>query len=464
MTHLRASSVSSRFISFLSFLFLSVLSTAVYSEPCQKVTRSLPGISLKIYEGLDKVQLHVNPNQEQLEGGHVVDIAKGQLELEKLEKRCQKSGCNGLEYSQIYAMEAYIAFQKEDTLGAVESYKKVLAQSPQIPIGTEILNRWYVAQLEYTLENYDAAIENLVALVSVSKLSCSEVGAEVPHLHAMACYNKGDNSCALEKVDAAISLVESKNNGAKIAEESWYNLKRQLHVDREDFVAATQVLEKMLVHYPKKQYYAALPQLYGITERELEQTLALDAAYTAGALSRESELLNLAKIYLMEDVPYSAAKLLSESMNKSEIESNEANLSLLAIAWRSAKEFEKSANTLEQFAAESDHGGHYADLVSVYLDLDRPEAAIAAGKKALKKGNFKGQLAGELHINMGAAYIDLRDYEQAVASFEKASEYEKYHSFVQGWLSYAKNENLRHQRLKASLADVGVDIDQLLKN
>jgi tetratricopeptide (TPR) repeat protein len=465
MTHLqRVLSSSSRSIVFLFIVLTSTFSLSAFSDSCKKVSRTIPGISLKVYEGLDRVQLLVNPNEEQRNKGHMVDLIKGQLELEKLEKRCLKADCNGMERSQIYAMAAYIDFQNQDTRAAVENYKNVLEQSPEIPIATELHNLWYVAQLEYTLENYSSTIEHLEQLVALSKKSCNEISPDVPHLHAMACYNRDKNNCALEKVNSAISIVEAKSTGSKIAEESWYNLQRQLYVEKEDFESATLVLEKMLLHFPRKQYYSALPQLYGVSERELEQMLAMDAAYVAGALTSEPELINLAKIYLMEDLPFSAAKLLEQAIDSQEIDANEENQNLLALAWRSAKEYKRAADTLRQFAYESEQGDYLSDLASIYLDLDQPQMSIEAGKHALSKSKFKGQRPGELHITMGAAYIDLGEYELAIKSFEQAAQYEKYHGFVQGWLSYAKSEHMRHSRLRASLADVGVDIDEIINN
>jgi tetratricopeptide (TPR) repeat protein len=455
-------SVAPTFTGLVSEDLASALGTQAQAQEKKKITRSLPGISNKIFEGLGKAGVLANPSEEDKAKGKVRDLAGAKKELVKIEKRCIKEECNGYEMSQIYAMFAFVAFQEENTPEAVKYYKQVVAQTPMIPIGVELQNLWYIAQLQYSQEKYDDAILHVQKWKKLANETGNEITPDIYYFEAVVCYNADDNACALKNINQAVSMIEAKPAPNNVAEESWYNLQRVLYINREDFKTAATILEKMIRHYPKKSYYAQLPSLYGALGRDNDQMYALDAAFAAGALSRESELINLAKIYLSEESPFEAAKIIEKGMNDKVIARNEKNLSLLGIAWRAAKDPAKAVPVLKAAAKDADTGEHDANLVAVYLDLEQPKNAIAAGKEALRKGKLKGQLAGEVHVNMGTAYTELRQYSNAIEAFDKGAKYERYRKFALGWKRYTENELKRYNGLKESLAALGVDIDKVI--
>ena len=49
----------------------------------------------------------------------------------------------------------------------------------------------------------------------------------------------------------------------KLPKEQWYNLARFLYFDKEDFDSALDVLNTLIIYYPKKQYWVQASHLYG---------------------------------------------------------------------------------------------------------------------------------------------------------------------------------------------------------
>lgn len=435
-------------------------SSALYAQAAKdekKQTRRLPGISEKVFKGLGKVSAYVNPDIEK-DPKAKPDLKKAYKELKKVEKQCAE--CNNYEKSQIYQMFAYVAYSLENYAEAISYYKKVIQQSPEIPIGVELSSLMYVAQLSFQIEKYDDAIEYFDKRVKLSEESGNELGPQDWQFKAIICYQGGRKKCAFDNISKAISMVEAKG---KVAEESWYNIQRSLYLEEEKYKPATGVLEKLVRHYPKKSYWSQLGSMYGLLERSDDQLHAMDTTYLMGGFTKEKQLINLGYLYMADEVPYRAAFIIDKGMNDKVIERSEKNLEVLAKAWQMAKEPKKAIPVLQELGKVSKSGNAYGELVGVYLDLNQPKSAIKAGKQAIKKGNFKREADGEVHINMGIAYFDTRQYSAAIESFRKASKIKKHAKFARSWQRYSEGEKLRYDGLKRSLASVGLDIEKVIQ-
>ena len=423
-----------------------------------KTTRRLPGISEKVFKGLGEVQTLSSPDPEK-NPGKEPDLPAAIKSLRGLEKRCAE--CNKYEKSQIYNMFAVLSFQLEKFDDAVNYFKKVVEQSPEIPIALEQQSLLYIAQLSYQLEKPEQSIQYLDRYLKLAQENGLTIGAEIYQLKSSICYQSDKKQCAFENINKAVSLVEGSG---RIAEESWYNLQRALYLEREDYKTSTAILEKMLKHYPKKSYWAQLGSMYGLLERGDDQLAAMDTAYLMGAFQgKEKEQVNLSQLLLVNEAPYKAAKIIEKGMDNKSIDRSEKNLEALANSLRRAKEMQKVVPVLKELGEKSKSGNFYGQLSAVYLDLNKPKDAIEAGKLALKKGNFTRDADGEVYINMGIAYFDLRRYKDAVESFKAAAKIKKYSKFAVSWQAYAETESKRYEGLKSSLASVGLDIDQVMK-
>jgi tetratricopeptide (TPR) repeat protein len=437
-------------------LDLGFASSAQAQGAVQK--RRLPGIRETVFKDIGKVQAYTNPDLEKNPNAKP-DFKRALTEIKKVETKCEKD-CNPYEKSQVYNVHAYISYSLGRNAEAVKYYKKVIAQSPNIPLGVELQSMMYVAQMSFQLERHDESLNYLSKWMKLAKETNTEVGPQVWQLQAVICYQSNKKKCAFDSIKKAIKLVEDKG---KIADEGWYNLLRALYLDDEDFKPATAVLEKMVRHYPKKSYYNQLGSMYGMLERPKDQLHMMDATYLMGGLTKEKEVLNLAYLYLAEDVPAKAVKIIEKGMKDKVIERNEKNLEVLGIALRQAKEPKKAIPVLEEQAKKSKSGNAYVQLLGVHLDLNQPRKAIKAGNLAIQKGNFKKNADSELYINHGIAYFEVRQFDKAIASFQKAAKIKRTARTARSWVSYAKAEKKRYEGLKKSLAAVGLDIEKVIR-
>ena len=415
------------------------ISTALVASAnaAKQETRKLPGLSEKIFKSLAKVAEYASPEED---SGKEPNMNAALDELKKIEKRCD--GCNKYELSQIYNYFAWIYYSLEDTASAVNYYKKVIAQSPDIPIGLELQALKYVSQLSFTIDKFDDSILYLDKYIALA----DDVGADIYQLRASICYQKDDKACALRDINKAIGMVEGRD---KIADEQWYTLQNALYLDKEDYKSSVPILEKMVRHFPKTSYWVQLSSVYGVLGRDKDQLHAMDAVYVMGGLEKSQDLVNLAYMYLGEGVPYKAAVILEKGMKAKKIERSDKYLEVLAVAWSQAKDLDKAVPVLIELGDRYDSGDAYSRLTGVYLDMDKNKEAVDAGLIALKKGNAKNP--GEIHTNLGIAYMELKKFDKAIDSFEKALKSPKHKQFASSCLKFAKNEKKRSEALAAAL-------------
>ncbi len=424
-----------------------------FAQDKERKTRRLPGISEATMKRLGVVTELTSPDTDKNPNAKP-DFQKALKELQNLEKYCEKK-CNDYEKAQVYRFYAFAYYSLDNYPKAIESYRQVYLKSPNIPIAVELDALNSLSQLSFAQEKYDDALKYLSAWMELSTL----VGADKYFLRGSINYSKGDKRRALEDVNKAISMREA--NG-KIAKEQWYNLQLALNLEKEDYKTSEVILEKLVANFSKSKWWVQYANIKGLRGKEKEQLASLDAVKVMGGLDKSRDIINTAYLYLGDDVPYKAAKILEEGIESKKVERNVKYLKILANAWRAAKETDKAIATTKQavkVAAQEDkankdkkkyqpeQGNIYAELVALYLDKDDSEAAVKAGKSALKVGNLKKPC--EVHTNMGIAYVDMRKYKSAIGSFKEARKDKQCRAFVNSWLRYAENE----QKQQEALAD-----------
>ncbi|SEA09989.1 tetratricopeptide repeat protein [Microbulbifer marinus] len=395
--------------------------------PSKQQTRKVPAMRENVFKKLGKVQ-------------EAADASNWPAALAALrEMEAGKSKYNGYEVAQMYYFYGFVYYSMERYKEAITAYKKVLAQGAEnLPVALEVGTLLTVAQLYFVTENYDQALNYLNKWFAVS----DRVTADSYALRAQAYYQKGDEAKALSDVNTAVSMYEKEG---KVPKENWFGLQRFLYFEKNDYKKVTDILEKLVKHYPKGEYYKQLAGMYGERKREKDQLHMMEAAYIAGALQKEKELLNMAYLFMGNEMPYKGAKVIDKGIKEKKIKRTSKNLETLAQAYQMAQELQKSIPELEAAAQLSDKGDIYSRLSSIYLDLDKNEKAIEMGNKALKKGGVKRP--DQLYIVMGMANANLKKYDDALASLKKALKDERSKKFAEQWITFVESEKKREEQL-----------------
>ena len=400
----------------------------------ERETRKTPALRNNIYEKLAEAQVFAEAKQY-VEAQEVLD--------DMLDATSKKSKLNGYELANVYNTYAYLRYAVEDYEGALNYYQKVIDQRPDIPVALEVGTLYTVAQLYFLQEKWERGIDTLIQWMSLSETPSTNAYV----LLANGYFQLKDYDRSLENIQIAIQREEA---AGKLPKEQWYNLARFIHFDRSNYAEALDILEILIMYYPKKQYWVQASHLYGEEKDDARQLAILEASYEQNLLDRSQDIVLLSQLYLNAEVPFPAARVLEKGFADEVVETESKNYELAGVAWRQAQEVAKSLPMLEAAASKSEKGELYARLGNVYLDVDKNKDAVDALLKGLDKGGVKRP--DQARLALGMAYFNLGDFSAARRAFREARKDERAKSYADQWLKYISSEE---RRLEELAKDIG---------
>lgn len=348
---------------------------------------------------------------------------------------------NGYAQAQMYNFESFIHASQENYRAAIGAYENLL-RIPEAPAGLTLNAKYAIAQMYFQIEDYQSCIRYMQEW-----LRSAEKPTSTAHIMlAQAYYASKSYDNALTNVDAAIRIEEA--NGKKVRE-NWLRLKAALYYEKGDMRRTADAYELLVRFYPQDTYLLQLAGIYGELGENQKRLSLYDALYENGNLSKESELMNLAFMFVGAEVPYKAGRIIEEGMNRGVIEKNRKNIETLANIWAQANEHKKAIPTLEQAAKLSDKGLLYARLAGVQFDAGNYSAAASAAGKAASKGGLKRPggnmiLKGMAEFNHAADAKNeddtLKRFNAALASFRRAKDFRENFSDASKWEKYTASE------------------------
>ena len=407
--------------------------TAQDAPKKERETRKTPALRNNIYEKLAEAQTFAEAKQ----------YAEAEAVLnDMLDATSKKSKLNRYELANVYNTYAYLRYAVEDYDGALDYYQKVIDQRPEIPLALEINTLYTVAQLYFLQENWQKGIDTLNTWMSVTDTPSTNAYV----LLANGYFQLKDYDKSLSNIQIAIDREEA---AGKLPKEQWYNLARFIHFDRDNFREALDILEILIMYYPKKQYWVQASHLYGEEKDEARQLALLEATYEQNLLDRSQDIVLISQLYLQAEVPFPAALAMEKGLADDIVEKESKNYELAGVAWRQAQEVTKSLPMLEAAASKSEKGELYARLGNVYLDLDKNKEAVGALKRGLDRGGVKRP--DQARLALGMAYFNLGDFNAARRAFREARKDKRARSYADQWLKYITSEENRLEELAKDL-------------
>jgi tetratricopeptide (TPR) repeat protein len=391
-------------------------------------TRRTPTLRNEVYQRLAAAQ----------QAAEAKDFATAERLLATLQEEFSGTrALNSYELANVHNFYAYIYYSQQKYPEAIRAYEKVLAQ-PGLPGAMETGTRYSLAQLYLATEDWTRAAAMLESWFAVAE----EPAPEAWMLLAQANFQVKRYQRALESFDKGMAEARRR---ALAPKENWYLLARMICYEKGDLQRTASVLEVLARQWPKKDYFVQLSAVYGELGDEKRQLAAMEAAYLAGWIGAEGELLNMAYLYLGADMPWKAARVLEKGIEAGHIEAGAKNLELLGIALRQARENRQAIVYLERAAALANDAQMWARLASVQLDEDASERAVEAARKALALGG--GRRPDSTQLVLGTALYNLGRYDEARAAFTEAGRDPRSEQVATQWLHFLQTEIARAAQL-----------------
>ena len=238
---------------------------------------------------------------------------------------------------------------------------------------------------------------------------------------------------ALPYVRTAIATNTSKPN------QSWYQLEAAIHFELSDYAAAAATMRAMLTHWPDKlQLWETLAGAYQEQKKDWDALATLTLAYQKGLVTDEKKLLNIARLNIFLEDPYTAGRLLEKEMQAGHVARTQKNLELLLTAWKGSREFEAAIAVIDQIAPMTRDGEYDLEKAQLYSERNMWEETISAALRAIDRGGLKRP--GTAHVVLGQAYTEIQQYRKALDAFALAQRYDNNsRKIARGWIDYVRD-------------------------
>ncbi len=404
--------------------------------------RNVPPLTERVYKAIAEAQLLIDPESVPVEEGQErPDIEPNPTQaIQDLQKVLNRRGINSYEKAQVWSTLAF-AYYTLDNMGmTIQSYENVLKET--ITEALELTALRALFQLYYAEENYRKSLEYIDKWQALKETP----DPDVMYIEATVYYQLEDYGQALELI---LEVEQVALQQERTIKEPWWYMQVVLYNEMNRFAATIPVLEKLIKHYPKKQYWMLLGGMYSETEQPDKSLSAFHAAYAQGMFEKESEVVMLSQRLLNADVPYEAAKVLEKGFSDGLIEENEKNIKLLATAYTMAQEMSKAIDSWRDATKYAEDGQLFYRLAQALSREDRHAEAVKAFRDALKKGGLND--VADTQFWLGISLMQLERWDEATSAFRQAAKDKSMAKNARQYIQYIAGEKRRQEELKKML-------------
>jgi tetratricopeptide (TPR) repeat protein len=391
-------------------------------------TRKVPAMREQTYKAIAEAQIFIE-----------ADTAAEALPI--LNKLLERRGLNDYEVAQVWNMLAFAYYTLDDMPNTIQAYEQVLKQN-KITLALEMGTLRSLFQLYYQQENYRKSISLIDKWLALNEMP----DAGILYLKSTAFYQLDEFRNSLQYAKQVVSVAESQQ---KTVKENWLYLLVILYNELQDYDNVIAVLERLIVEYPKKQYWMHLAGLYAERDQEERALAAYYSAYVQNMLTRESEVIMLAQRLLNAEVPYEAAVVIEAGMKSGLVKEDEKNMKLLAQSWTMSQDTDNAIKAWTGATEHAEDGEIFYRLAQAQANDDRHKEAVNSYRAALKEGDLSKP--HDVEFWMGISLMQLERWDEATRAFREASKDKKKSKQCRQYIRYIKGEKRRQEELRKML-------------
>lgn len=434
-------------VAVIAVFSLSFGNIAVAEEEKKKKTRRVPAISQSLYKQISEAQIMIDPDSIPREEGEPAPEPKGTPRdgINLLLELTRKKKLNSNELSQIWNLLAFGYYTIEDMDATLNAYEQVLAAGRQGVIMESLETNALRAlfQLYYQREEYRKSLNYMDQWEALT----GRKEAQITYLRATAHYQMEEFRDSLKWAIETENLSKAEGKDPK---ENWIYLQVVLYNELQDIDNVIRVLERMVVTWPKKQYWMHLAGMYTEKEWDDQALSAYYAIYAQGLLDKDSEIVMLSQRLLNAEVPFEAASVLEAGIDADIVEQNEKNLRLLATCYTLAQEMSKAIEAWRRASEFAEDGDIFYRLAQALAQQDRHEEAVKAYDRALEDDELKDP--SDAHFWLAISHMQLSNWDLATSAFRSAARLDdKMAKQSRQYIRYIAGEKRRLAALKEML-------------
>ena len=388
-------------------------------------TKQAQAVSKEVYDKIQKAQ-------EQVDAKNYSGALKMLNSLYNPEKLTEYEQANVLNYI------GFVYYNMDDTVNAIRTYERMVAipsLEPQLLKQTT----YTLAQLQTMEERYTNALATLERWFTME----TNPAPEPFILKAQNLYQVERYADMIQPIEQAMEVAKKREKPVK---EDWYVLLNFAYFREENYRKVRDIQKTLLVNWPKKRYWFSLAGAFTELGEDNNLINSYAAAHTQNMLEKESEFVTMAQLFMQREVPYSAAKLLEKEMASGIVSKTAKNYRLLSQAWMLAMEDEKAIPALQEAARLSEDGELDVRLGNAYLNTGKYTECAASVRAGIRKGQLKSP--DNAQISLGMCLYNLRQYKQAIESFQVAARTTRSRRTANQWINVIRADIERNEQIR----------------
>ncbi len=409
----------------LAFGNASAQERATEEDRDKTKTKQAQAVSKAVYERIQKAQ-------------ELVDEKNYQGALKSLNNLYNPDKLTEYEQANVLNYIGFVYYNMDDIGNAIRTYERMLA----IPTLEEQMAKqttFTMAQLLTMEEQYAKALSTLNKWFTLETNPAPE-----PYiLKAQILYNLDRFADMVEPIETAMDVARKRDKPVK---EDWYNLLNFAYFQQENYTKVRDIQKILLENWPKARYWKSLAGAFTELGEDEKLIYAYDAAHTQGMLTKDTEFVTMAQLYLQADVPFKAGKLLQEKMDAGIVPKNEKNYRLLSQAWTLAQEDDRAIPALQEAARLADHGELDQRLANAYLNTGNYAECVKSANNAVRKGGLKNP--DNMQISLGMCLYNLKRYADAKAAFRNAAKTARSRRTSDQWIRVIDADLERNRQIR----------------
>jgi predicted Zn-dependent protease len=336
------------------------------------------------------------------------------------------------ESAMIWQQLGFVLAQKGDNEKAIKALENSLSFQV-LPYQQTLSSYFTVAQLYFASEKYQLAEDRMMAFMNLAE----EPSAEAYILTGSILSQNNKKEEALKFINQAI-ISSTK------PQEKWLQFALALNHELKKYENAIKILVTLTSSFPTNdKYWKQLSTTYLSLNQDTKALATLELAYKLGHIKLESDIMNLASLYVYLDLPLKGAELLQKEISAQRVRKNPKSLDLLSQAHMMAKNKALAIVALEDGAQIAAHGDLEAKLGFLHFDDENWKLAEEKLNASLKKSSVKNP--EKVYMALAMIKYNQKDFSGALEKLYKARKIDE------------KNQNI-HQLIEQ------IKMDQVASN
>ena len=358
----------------------------------------------------------------------LIDAGNTGAALKALEELLPSVGQRRYERAVVLQNLAHVQASRESYPDAIEAFEESLSLQA-LPDTAEQHMRYNLAQLYLASDAPARAITILDTWFAHADAPPAEAWLLLGQTHALL----RDYRQAVPALQQAIGLADTPHA-------EWYETLLAMHYELQSYRDCAMLLEEMIRLFPDNDaYWRQLSGIYLSMDRPSRALAVMELEWRRSRMTSEADLLRLAQLYLYQEIPFKAARLLEDAMQTGQIRKNADNRILLATAWALARERDQAIRSYRLAAQAGTVAEVDFTLAQLYLEDESWTEAVQALETALEKPGLK--TPGTAWLLLGIARYELGTTGPAREAFTKAAGFPDSGKPARQWLEHLEQHS-----------------------